>query len=256
MKLDRLHQVLESWRSWPVYLQCKPTLQESLSRGRSNASYLINADGELMTLRLDGDCTEYLGMDRAFEEKVLTALAKTGMSHKLIFSSREQKFSVFSYVKGRAWSMQDFLNPQQRRRLTQLITQIQSITIGYPVKDYGRYLDNYIKHLDTLGLPLAQQEFRRYLEFRTEIDTFFQQEFNPVLSHHDLVPENIIETSGGLTLIDWEYASMTHPDFDHRYIESQLLNNPRELLDGGSLNKLIYWTNYLWERTNKAALPN
>ena len=43
-----------------------------------------------------------------------------------------------------------------------------------------------------------------------------------VLCHHDLIPENIIKGAKGLFFIDWEYASMGHPQFDYqRLLNSQ-----------------------------------
>jgi thiamine kinase-like enzyme len=36
-----------------------------------------------------------------------------------------------------------------------------------------------------------------------------------VLCHHDLIPENIIQGANGLFIIDWEYASLGHPQFDY-----------------------------------------
>ena len=47
------------------------------------------------------------------------------------------------------------------------------------------------------------------------------QDWIPVLCHHDLIPENIIQGPKGLFFIDWEYASLGHPQFDYQ----RLLNS-------------------------------
>ena len=38
--------------------------------------------------------------------------------------------------------------------------------------------------------------------------------WEPVICHHDMVPENIIINKEGLFLIDWEYAALGHPGLD------------------------------------------
>ena len=40
-------------------------------------------------------------------------------------------------------------------------------------------------------------------------------EWEPVISHHDLILENIIWSNQGMFLIDWEYAHLGHPLIDH-----------------------------------------
>ena len=48
------------------------------------------------------------------------------------------------------------------------------------------------------------------------------QDWSPVLCHHDLIPENIIQSAKGLFIIDWEYASLGHPKFDFLRIFSHV----------------------------------
>ena len=43
-----------------------------------------------------------------------------------------------------------------------------------------------------------------------------------MLCHHDLIPENIIQSAKGLFIIDWEYASLGHPKFDFLRIFSHV----------------------------------
>jgi len=76
--------------------------------------------------------------------------------------------------------------------------------------------------------------------------------WTPVLCHHDLIPENILETDDGLVLLDWEYASLGHPDFDQRYVrhclDSHLEQSQGSLLSGDTLDRLIYWLVILWQK--------
>jgi thiamine kinase-like enzyme len=39
-------------------------------------------------------------------------------------------------------------------------------------------------------------------------------DWQPVICHHDLIAENIIENHNGVFIIDWEYAALGHPGLD------------------------------------------
>jgi len=51
-----------------------------------------------------------------------------------------------------------------------------------------------------------------------------------VICHHDMVPENIIETDRGLFIIDWEYAALGHPglDFLRLYGADYIINHQQQ----------------------------
>ena len=44
--------------------------------------------------------------------------------------------------------------------------------------------------------------------------TLYGEAWDPVICHHDMVPENIIVNDRGLFIIDWEYAALGHPGLD------------------------------------------
>lgn len=54
-------------------------------------------------------------------------------------------------------------------------------------------------------------------------------DWHPVICHHDMVPENIIETDRGLFIIDWEYAALGHPGLDFlRLYGADYINNHQQ----------------------------
>jgi thiamine kinase-like enzyme len=72
---------------------------------------------------------------------------------------------------------------------------------GLAARRYARQLGTpeAREHADTANLLLAELRFEPARE---------------CLCHNDLVAGNIIETSDGLKLIDWEYAGLGDPWFD------------------------------------------
>ena len=71
-----------------------------------------------------------------------------------------------------------------------------------------------------------------------EVDT---EDWEPVICHHDMVPENIIVNGRGLFIIDWEYASIGHPQFDYlRLINShQIMDIPNNVCSLQALQAIM-----------------
>ncbi|MEQ8955980.1 MAG: phosphotransferase, partial [Gammaproteobacteria bacterium] len=85
--------------------------------------------------------------------------------------------------------------------------------IGLPARNYLDYLQHYWKQLE--GTPAATPELTaEWQHFVPELEAFQQSDWTPVLTHHDLIPENIIDDGQRLYIVDWEYAALGHPQLD------------------------------------------
>ena len=71
---------------------------------------------------------------------------------------------------------------------------------------------------------------------------FQKSDWSSSLTHHDL-ETNILESSNGYKIIDWEYASNGHYSFDRHSLG--LMN------DNKMLNELIKFMNYFWSLIRK-----
>lgn len=257
---DRLHQAIGTWREWPVEQSEYPTVIRELNGGLTNHSYLISCP-ELYSLRLNNPSSSTLGVARDQEYKVLQALRPLNIAPKLIFENTD--FSLFKYVHGRPWTNDTLADPKKRELLSALIDSYQSTLIDLPRLNYPRYIQNYVDQLATLYPTILDQ-------IRSEIDIFIKElkvlmngDWQPVLCHHDLIPENIIELDSdskkdsqtGIILLDWEYAGLGHPEFDSRYLEhcrrKTMELSPNTLKNGDTLDKLIYWLNTLWSHLSR-----
>ena len=79
-------------------------------------------------------------------------------------------------------------------------------------------------------------------KFLVNLENFQKSDWSSSLTHHDL-ETNILESSNGYKIIDWEYASNGHYSFDRHSLG--LMN------DNKMLNELIKFMNYFWSLINK-----
>ncbi len=251
----RLDAALDSWKKWPVDSKHKPLLIRSLSNGSTNKSYLIRCGQNNYCLRINAANETALGINRALERKILKGLEPLDIAPRILYHSSHLKYTLLTYISGKAWTRSDCSRLGQRDRLFQLINTYQSVALEVEPMDYSRYLLNYLNRLESRDKPLlgkTREDFERFWE---GFSAFTQQAWGPVLCHHDLIPENIVETEQGLKIIDWEYAGLGHPNFDKRYIYQCICGSSEEALvslkSGNYVDQLIYWLVLLWGRVNR-----
>ena len=262
-----LDQILNDWRLWGLGSRpsTSDTLQRVLQGGRTNQSYLFGSGtestSELMVLRIHSTDSERLGIDRNREQAIWQAAANCGLAPQIHYSDPESKYCIYRYVEGRQWQLSDLKNPNQLNRLRQCIHSCQSIPLNQILPEQDRF--DYAAQLSHLWQQTLidddknPEAMKKWLNDKPVITAFLGSNWHPVICHHDLVPENIIETDEGLVLIDWEYAGLGHPDFDMTYINSLLGGlsyrkpdkqaDEQSAKDSKGLEQLIYWLVHLWE---------
>jgi thiamine kinase len=208
-------QAINKWRQWQAPFQSKPQIVSQLEGGLTNINYLIEAGSERAVLRINNPQAHKLGINRQSEITILKKLQSTDFVSRLYYS--DSRILVTEYIDGYALNAEQALKPDTKRQIEQILSVVQSFEFNdVDTLNYESYLREYCSQLspDYLDHKNRQALFR----IARDIDN---QNWSPVLCHHDLIPENIIQGAKGLFFIDWEYASMGHPQFDYQ----RLLNS-------------------------------
>ena len=197
------------------------TVEQQLSDGPSNASYLLEQSGEHFVLRLDKPQARALGLNRSNEKTVLQAIAAGGLAAEPHYFDVAKGVLLRSFVPGRSWTMDDMGSEHQLCRLARLLGTLHGLPPVGDSFDPLKAARGYARYINNSG---ANAILRRAASLATEIGNFPQ---SAVLCHNDLVCQNILE-SELLGLIDWEYAAMGDRYFDlavvlqHHGVESRL----------------------------------
>ena len=231
--------ILTDWRQWMPAAAAPPQLLQELPGGLTNRSYLIRIAGEQAVLRINAPNSRSLGIDRQREQILHRQAAAAGLAPRLIFCDPAQRFVITAYIDGRQWTRRDLAAVNNRQRIRDLIAAVQTLPVLFSRFNYVAYIERYWALLSE-GRPdlLSQslhEERRRVVE---EVTALQEAPWQPVVAHHDLNPENIIERDDRLFLLDWEYAACGHPDIDRLIVDADIVD-PR-------LRVLSDWMNRLW----------
>ena len=237
-----IESLLDRWREWDLGLTGRPRLAARVDGGRTNRNFRLEAPGleEDLLLRVNHPDPQRLGIDREREEAILAVTAQAGISRPVRYWDPDQRFVIFPYLTGRAWTEKDLEDDAQRARVWPLLERLHAIETAWPRRRYHEYVLGYWRTLERAGRvdPTLRSAWEA---FEPRLRAFDTASWSARLVHHDLIPDNILETDDRIVLIDWEYAAPGHPDIDLWTIEPAAVGEP-------FVAELMAWINDLWER--------
>jgi thiamine kinase len=207
-----LQQTLSDWQQWSIDVEEPltepPELIRELTGGKTNETFLVASGDFKAVIRVNSPISEALGIDRQREAQILKLLAPSGIIPKIFYITDE--VLVSEYIEGEQLTRQSLKNTATMEAVSVALRAIQAVAMpdGIP-RNYLQYCRNYLDQLaDDCISPAVKKEIET---IASAVDS---SDWQPVICHHDMVPQNIIENARGVTIIDWEYAALGHPDLD------------------------------------------
>jgi len=217
---------LQDWQAWGLPFTQAPRLLRELGQGRTNQSYLIEADRQLWVLRINATYSQSLGIDRQREKVILEHASAAGLAPEVLYCSVEHGVLITEFIDGQHWQPTD---PEDKRKLSLMIEGIQRIhalDVAKAPFDYKQYAEHYWQQLQDRNISIPDDlhhQRDRILPLLTNIPT------TNIICHHDPNPQNIIVRSNRLYFLDWEYAAPGWPAFDFAAISVEWNIPPNEL---------------------------
>lgn len=211
---DLAPELLPVIAAMPGWSAAKTIAATYISGGITNRNYRVDVDGTPYFVRLAGERTELLGIDRAHEKAALDAAAGLGIAPEVVAFLPDQHSIVTEWVDGDAVDEATVREPEV---LAPLVAALRAFHQGpaipgrFHVPDIVRsYHDHAIAH--GVEVPHA---FADLLEIAREIDVAFAHHAIPDRPcHNDLLCGNFLRTGDGVVIVDYEYAGMGDPFFD------------------------------------------
>ncbi len=248
-----------NFRKWNTFLNVKKT-----NWGLTNDNYLIDQKYVLKQAKIDNPFTDYQQ-----EIKILKCLQNTSITIPIIDFWIEEKFYfiVTKYIFDH--KPIKILKNEELMRIAKLIQKLHQISVD----------EKAIKKIDLklnlqIHLRLCKQTFPKIIGNGLKVLERFLLTWKPktwMLSHNDLVLENLILTAKHDYLIDFEYSGLNTKLYDPACLiaESQLWKQPklynqwleifaktekdRQIIDYLVLYRLMIgylWAGYYYKKTN------
>jgi thiamine kinase-like enzyme len=187
---------------------------EVLAGGITNRNVVVEAGTERFVLRLPGNETELLSIDRQVERDANARAAALGFAPEVVAFLEPEGCLVTRFVRGDALTGEQLATPEV------LVAVCNAVRLFHESGPLGRSFDCFRvpeEHRDTAVARGVQvhPDYERAAAYAREIEAAFAATPEPpVPSHNDLNTANWIADGDRLWLLDWEYAGMNERFFD------------------------------------------
>jgi thiamine kinase-like enzyme len=211
--VTELAAVADIVRRVPGWHDADPVIAP-LEGGITNRNFRVEIDGAAFVVRLPGERTDLLGIDRAGEAAASSIAADLGIGPPIRAELPGVGTLVTEFVGGTAATTEALLAPGALENVAGMIRRLHAsgpIATSFPI---FRVVEAHARDAAANGVdpPAVYAELH---EAAAMIEAAFDpQLLEATLCHNDLLPANVLLTPRRLWIIDYEYAGMNHAVFD------------------------------------------
>jgi thiamine kinase-like enzyme len=194
-------------RLWPG----RPATVSDLSGGITNRNFRVEVDGAAFVLRMGGQNTSLLGIDRVTEHAASLRAAEIGVGPEVEAFIEPEGWLVTRFIEGRPVPPEEIRRPDGIRRVAAVLRKIHGAAAIPGRFDAHAVVDQYRIEALAHGVSVPP-EFVAAHEVSERIRSARgAQELVPC--HNDLLNANFLD-DGEIRIVDWEYAGMGDRFFD------------------------------------------
>ncbi len=205
--METVQWIIERVPAW----QGAAKIEVARIAGMTNQNYRVTVDGELFVLRISGQNTARLGINRAHELAALRSAAAAGLAPQVVAFLPPEGHLVTRWVKGRHWYTPEYRTPAQVRLLTETVKRIHALPANGAVFSPFQRVRSFLETARSFNVPLPNG-FESYLTTLNAIQ--IDQQNDPSdwqrICHNDLVSVNYlyIEETKKIIVLDWEFSGL------------------------------------------------
>jgi thiamine kinase-like enzyme len=184
-----------------------------LEGGITNHNYRIDAGGEQLVLRIGGEGTALLGVDREVEYACSLAAMDAGVGVEVLAFVPEHAALLTRFARGAVLSPHDLTDRRVLHRVTEALWRFHSVPVVPGAFSPFDVVRVYHARAIQAGVSLPVEMARaRHLLDAIELELATEAPLCPC--HNDLLPSNLLDDGAIVRIIDWEYAGMGDRFFD------------------------------------------
>jgi len=210
MSDNLVQEIISQIPSWESVREIKIDPLEGLT----NTNYKVTVDGEGFVLRIAGENSARLGIDRQLEYEALLAAANAGIGPQVLHCILPQGHLVTRYINGRHWTLAEYRQRVNLRRIVETVQRLHALPPVRATFSPFRRVEAFVEQVQTLGVSLPA-DFDTFLQRMSLIESQQAEDDYPWqrFCHNDLFSVNVLD-DGELHFIDWEFSGVGDIYFD------------------------------------------
>ena len=205
--IEEVVSKIEDWQGKDISIQ-------PLSGGLTNTNFRVTVDGTPYFIRVPGESTELLAIDRNNEVHNTKAAAGAGVAPPVLYHLPEYNVMVLKFLDGQTMSREALNKPGMPRRMAQAIQRLHAGPRFYSDFNMFRLTEYYLKLCDERDIKIPEGYLERMPTVARIEEAMSVHPLPAVPCNNDLLAENYIDDGEKLWLIDYEYSGNNDPTFE------------------------------------------
>jgi len=183
----------------------------ALSGGITNHNYRVDVNGVSFVLRVGGNDTNLLGINRTVEHAASLRAAEIGVGPEVVAFVESKGWLVTRFIDGRAVPPEELRTPEGIRRVAVVLRKVHEADAIPGRFDAHVVVEQYREEAKKHGVWIpAEFDHAHHASERIRRARGPQPQ---VPCHNDLLNANFLD-DGQIRVVDWEYAGMGDRFFD------------------------------------------
>jgi len=185
-----------------------------LSGGLTNENYLVEANGMRYVIRVPGQSTDLLSIDRVNEVFNTKAAATTGIGPGVLEVVPDLDVMVLEFIVGPTMSAKTLQSKAMAERMASSFRRLHAAPRFLFDFNMFRLIETYLEIVEKHDVTIPS-DYRDRLPAIGEIERAVNARPLPsVPCHNDLLSENFIDDGSALRIVDYELSGNNDPCFD------------------------------------------
>ena len=200
-KVNEIIKKIPEWRD-ADNLQIEPL------EGLTNTNYSVTANRKRFVLRVSGQNTERLGINRNHEFEVLKAVSDAGIGAPVEHYLLPEGHLVTKYIDGHHLTLDEYRTPESIQRIVSTVKRLHKLPLVSATFSPFHRVERYSEQAQMMSVPLPHdfdlmcKKMEKVEKEQTD-DKYPWQRF----CHNDLFCVNVID-NGKIWFIDWEFSGV------------------------------------------------
>ena len=205
--IDEVVAKIQDWQGKNISVQ-------QISGGLTNTNFKVEVDGMPYFVRVPGESTELLAVDRNNEYQNSKAAAEANVGPKVLYHLPEYDVMVLEFLTGITMSKESLNALGMPTRMAKVIKKLHAGPRFFSDFNMFRLTEYYLQICAERDIPIPDG-YRERMPTVARIEQAMN--VNPLATvpcNNDLLAENYIDDGKHLWLIDYEYSGNNDPTFE------------------------------------------
>lgn len=198
---------IDDWKGKNIFVQ-------HLSGGLTNTNYKVIVDEVPFFIRVPGEGTELLAIDRDNEYHSAKAAEHAGVGPKVLYHLTDYHVMVLEFLQGVTMSKESLNAPGMPKRMADSIKRLHAGERFILDFNMFRLTEYYLSLCKERSIKIPDGYLERIGTFNQIEKAMSVHPLPTVPCNNDLLAENYIDDGKQLWLIDYEYSGNNDPTFE------------------------------------------